>query len=402
MFMPTFLRFQTLSFIAAPILLLACAGHHPSQDFPVDPQYKITYPIPRSSALLPVKVGQWVRFKDVSTSGVTTYQTIRITDRVGNAFWQETLVEMAGHQPVTIRALIEFSNYNSPKPKKVLGLGFTNTEGEKFDYSSGIVEWMMRLFSPSVDLGLGVVGVQEDIRVPAGMFKGAFKTPFKIQSLIGSQTGLTWWYPSVPLGGIVRMTSDKALFRLLPSMQERQLVAFGHSRNSSSAGLPSLSIDGSGPNHGIQLRQLARFPRKALERWKTLKVKERDVILEEMTRNYGKSFTNDFNEYAFGIKKPNLSVTVFQSTPKELIAKGYRYAGTGNTWVHPSGHEILLLSPSKPETEDEDEDDETKRQCMNLCKDKTETEDQCNACCANIKDNMCRSACEAACNYKIE
>ena len=177
--------------------------------------------------------------------------------------------------------------------------------------------------------------------------------------------------------------------------------------------LPATSNQTKQEKQEPQLRQLARLPRKALEQWKNLKVNERDTVLREMTRYYGKDFTNDFTEYAFLIKKPDLSGAVLQSTAKELTANGYRNAG--DVWVHPSGREVFLLSPPKnidplapgdaakpaptPSTTEEPDEIDLNRRCIEPCTLNTEDKDGCDECCARIpsEDGECRRACEYAC-----
>lgn len=156
-----------------------------------------------------------------------------------------------------------------------------------------------------------------------------------------------------------------------------------------------------------RLRQLARFPRQALEQWKRLKVNERDAVLREMTIKYGEDFANSFTEYAFGVKKPDLGGSILQSTSKELMGKGYRYSGYSDVWVHPSGHEVYLLSPStgksKPPEPVPPDDDEKRARCADLCAAKTDDEDECNNCCDELTpgDDLCRNACRAPCAMKL-
>ena len=159
------------------------------------------------------------------------------------------------------------------------------------------------------------------------------------------------------------------------------------------------------------LRQLAQFPQKALARWQRLKVRERDAVLRAMTDRYGEAFAGSFIEYAFGIRKPELSGALAQSTPKALAVKGYRHAG-GNVWVHPSGHEVYLMAPPAGQTEppgpepkppvDDDETDAKKTRCANLCSSETDDEAKCNACCGERAGDdpeclrSCRTTCAAA------
>jgi hypothetical protein len=156
------------------------------------------------------------------------------------------------------------------------------------------------------------------------------------------------------------------------------------------------------------LRRLAQFPQKALVEWQRLKVRERDAVLRAMSDRYGQAFASSFTEYAFGIRKPELSGALAQSTPKALAAKGYRPAG-GNVWVHPSGHEAYLMAPSAGQAEppgpepkppvDDDDGDAKRTRCANLCGSETDNEAQCNECCDEQAgdDPVCLNSCKQPC-----
>jgi hypothetical protein len=161
------------------------------------------------------------------------------------------------------------------------------------------------------------------------------------------------------------------------------------------------------------LRPLAQFPQKALAQWHRLKVRDRDAVLRAMTDRYGAAFAGSFIEYAFGIRRPELSGALMQSTPDALAAKGYRHAG-GNVWVHPSGHEAYLMAPSagqsappgpepKPPVDDDDDDDAKRTRCADLCGSKTDDEAQCNECCDKQAgdDPVCLRSCKQPCALKL-
>jgi hypothetical protein len=152
------------------------------------------------------------------------------------------------------------------------------------------------------------------------------------------------------------------------------------------------------------LRRLARRPSDAIPRWRSLSQKDRDVVVTLMGERYGDQFAQQFLDYATGVKKPNLSIDVTntQPDPKALQAKGYRYFGNPGgipVWVHPSGHEIHVLSGKKVA---EPEPPESCEKRVEKCLVDTAEEDACRECCAEVKDDeQCRRQCEAACDNKL-
>jgi Domain of unknown function (DUF4157) len=155
-----------------------------------------------------------------------------------------------------------------------------------------------------------------------------------------------------------------------------------------------------------QLRRLASRPGEALTQWKKLNEKERGFVTLVMLGRYGFDFTQDFQQYASGKKKPNISTSVSnapQDQPKELAKRGYKHA-VDNVWVHPSGHEVWVMSPGRkaaPPTEEEE--DPQRAKCEALC-DETDDEDECSRCCEEKipeTDPRCRRQCQVKCPAKL-
>lgn len=153
-----------------------------------------------------------------------------------------------------------------------------------------------------------------------------------------------------------------------------------------------------------RLRALAGRPAEALRAWKTLNAAERSFVLMVMTGRYGVDFALEFSQYSQGKKKPDFSTTVTnKETPESLTGQGYRHFGDPGgipRWVHPSGREVMLLSPPAPEPE-ERSPAEVER-CEQMCAD-TDDEDACNACCDEKipeSDHACRVNCKVKCPAK--
>ena len=157
-----------------------------------------------------------------------------------------------------------------------------------------------------------------------------------------------------------------------------------------------------------QAAQLARFPGAALRRWPQLTQDQRDSVLWKMISLYGPDFAADFQNYASGSKAPNLSTDVSNDpslTPAALTARGYRKAGDVGgipTWVHPSGHEIHLLSRGG-QTPDEPEPASCTDPEVGACVTASDDEDSCQDCCDQryADDAVCRRTCKAGCADKL-
>jgi hypothetical protein len=181
------------------------------------------------------------------------------------------------------------------------------------------------------------------------------------------------------------------------------------------AGVVRRQPAGDGPTRQEQeldarLRRLATRPGRTLEQWKSLAAEQRTYVVLLMVQRYGIDFARAFQEYASGRKKPNIATRYSNSAsdnPRALRNRGYRHVPGTQVWVHPSGHEVEILSapaPSgtpPPEPEPESEEDFRAR-CVERCAE-TDDEDSCNACCDQIpkEDPHCIEGCRATCSNKL-
>jgi hypothetical protein len=130
-----------------------------------------------------------------------------------------------------------------------------------------------------------------------------------------------------------------------------------------------------------------------------------------MAGRYGADFAQEFLNYAQGRKKPDLSTEVTNlETPQSLTARGFQFAGDTDgvpLWVHPSGHEVLLLSPGQkpPASPEETPADRVEtRQCDSICAD-VDT-DVCMSCCderipgTSDDDIQCNKTCKVTCEQR--
>jgi len=158
----------------------------------------------------------------------------------------------------------------------------------------------------------------------------------------------------------------------------------------------------------VRMRSLARRPSEALKNWQSLSPAGRSFVIMVMTNLYGPDFALEFTQYANGKKKPDFSTDVTQDDPKSLIARGFRHAGDFGgipLWVHPSGHEVMVLSggtptPSQPPPERPPEEVE---RCERTCDD-VDDEDACSQCCEDRipeTDQPCRTNCKFRCEVKL-
>ena len=114
------------------------------------------------------------------------------------------------------------------------------------------------------------------------------------------------------------------------------------------------------------LRNLAASPDAALRYWRRLRPGEQTIVVTYMAIFYGLTFARRFLAGASSRSHPETVITITNVpglTPAQLEARGYRRAGGDDNiqfWVHPSGNEIWILSPSKkPTTEVQGERSET-------------------------------------------
>lgn len=178
------------------------------------------YPPPTASQLLPLKVGQWRIMKNIESNGEISYTTTVITGKEGGLFWMDMMTETA-KGTVTVRSLIQPEG-NLPVVKSI-ERAFVIQDGKSVEYPSGMLHLIQRVFGISSEMGLGAQGPQEDVVVPAGHFKAAYRIPYSVKTFIGKQ-GEAWWHPEVPFGGLIK----GQLGGLLLSSSRFELVAFGH------------------------------------------------------------------------------------------------------------------------------------------------------------------------------
>jgi hypothetical protein len=155
---------------------------------------------------------------------------------------------------------------------------------------------------------------------------------------------------------------------------------------------------------GARLRALAARPAQPIGQWPRLQSSERSFIVMTMAGRYGSDFAQDFLNYAGGRKKPDLSTEVSNTeTAETLTARGFRFAGNYGgvpLWVHPSGHEVELLSPGQKPAQETPKD-----RAFRLCSDALMMGGPaiCNQCCeTNITgtsdyDEESRKACKELC-----
>jgi hypothetical protein len=136
---------------------------------------------------------------------------------------------------------------------------------------------------------------------------------------------------------------------------------------------------------GARLRALATRPSQAIAQWHRLQNSEQSFVVMTMAGRYGTDFAQEFLNYAEGRKKPDLSTEVTNTeTAQSLTARGFRFAGDSGgvpLWVHPSGHEVQLLSPGKkaPASPEETPRDRAFRLCSDTLM--MVGPDACSKCC---------------------
>jgi hypothetical protein len=151
-----------------------------------------------------------------------------------------------------------------------------------------------------------------------------------------------------------------------------------------------------------KLNQLATRPALALRQWRGLSQADRDSVLFIMIGRYGAPFTQEFQNYAKGIKKPRPGPAGVlkgpEYTPKWLFDRGYRHA-YGELWVHPSGEELTVLPPATKNKEPEPEPDPEKKCPTKQCFDNAADSAECEECCQETYPDSeeCQRYCKTRC-----
>ena len=190
----------------APAKNVAAGPTRPSED-PEEPPTARTYEAPAlGTAPRAPAIGQWVRYGVTYREGGRSTVEYRIVDREDDSWWLEVTDrrrERVRHVRMRVR----------PQPdgtKELLALAFKNgSELEEIptrllgNYAPMLGQWLDTMLRAEIS------GPQEDVTVPAGTFRGAFKGEQTLRFLQAEIVADVWWHPEVPLTAMVKLV-DRA------------------------------------------------------------------------------------------------------------------------------------------------------------------------------------------------
>ncbi len=187
----------------------------------IDPQRKSTidqklagitakdsaYPRPFSPRVLfNPKPGHWARYKMVDKDGNPSFVTYKLIGRDGNVLDFETDMDSYFDHSIH-RIKVEFDA--SWQPKQFLSYRMKRNDDKVVEYDGAtlaLMNQMMKQYLPMVTLSYEG-WPQEDVKVVAGTFPGAFRGQQTVSFGPWSSESDIWQHPIVPLSGLVKSTS---------------------------------------------------------------------------------------------------------------------------------------------------------------------------------------------------
>jgi len=207
---------------------LACfAGYDPAVKADIDRRVKAlspsnqTFPAPSAPTPLPLAVGQWTQHKTVDDKGRPAFLTMKLVGEDLGSYWLEILNEGYTGRSVA-KMLVYLGDRANTSAADIKILKTKEPSGEVKEVAPDELEGARASWQGAISaMAIAWQGLpQEDTRVAAGTFKGAYKRetapgwgPFESKSL-------AWSHPVVPLSGLVRSQG-------LDRKNNLELVAFG-------------------------------------------------------------------------------------------------------------------------------------------------------------------------------
>jgi hypothetical protein len=214
------------------LLLVAClgcaAGFDPAAKEDIDRRVKTlapptqSYPSISGATAPPVPAaGQWTQHVMTDEQGRPSFLTMKLVGEDLGSYWLELLEETYSGRRVT-KLLVYFGDRSSPAAldiraiKSRVGTGPVK-EASREELGSAKTNWagILTMLAPSWQ-GLP----QEEVRVHAGTFAGAYKRVSEAGWGPLLQKSTLWLHPAVPLSGVVRAMGVEKRGGL-------QLIAFG-------------------------------------------------------------------------------------------------------------------------------------------------------------------------------
>jgi hypothetical protein len=177
---------------------------------------------PSGQTLAAFSTGQWTKYKVDLGDGQKTELTYKIVGEEEGAHWLEIVRGPAGAGTV-IQLLVKVPNRNDPNSLEIKAARIRMPNGHVRDIRGKMLEPTSEGYKRSLaDIFLPALAgaPQEDVTVPAGVFRGCFKTLQKAETKDGSSSYNAWVHPTVPISGVVRSEE-------VGSKSKTELVAYG-------------------------------------------------------------------------------------------------------------------------------------------------------------------------------
>lgn len=160
---------------------------------------------------LPFAVGQWSRYKTTRNGAPAGDVTYRVTGKEGNAFWiQIEMAQAPGGKSTEVSILMDFKDGRSSKDFSVEKAKVTLPTGQTHTLSGPLLNAAIKGFGGQL-AALAIDSLeglpQEDVKVPAGEFKGCYYRDFDIKVMNIHSKGRVWNHTKVPINAMVKNES---------------------------------------------------------------------------------------------------------------------------------------------------------------------------------------------------
>ncbi len=170
---------------------------------------------------MPFAVGQWSRFKTSRNGAPAGDLTYRITGKEGDAFWIRFEMHDPSGKLTEVEILIDFEGGRASKNFDVKQAKVKLPTGQTHSLSGPLLNAAMKGFSGQL-AALAIDSLeglpQEDVKVPAGEFKGCYYRDYDFKVMNIHSKGRVWNHTKVPINAMVKneSTTDgaKVLFEL--------------------------------------------------------------------------------------------------------------------------------------------------------------------------------------------
>jgi len=179
-------------------------------------------------ARIPLAAGQWVQYRMRLTNGQPKLLTEKLIKQQGGQFWYEVVHDT--YQGRTIEQLLVAVGHNGGVPHaELLAVRTKDARGRVNLLSARVLSLPIVTYGDYRAMAAALVAPwpprpqepQESALVPAGRFEGCYHKHSEMRFGRPPYVTDSWWHPSVPLFGLVRLQDNHGLVN--------ELVGYGTS-----------------------------------------------------------------------------------------------------------------------------------------------------------------------------